>query len=288
MIMLTHEYEWEGEWEDELEGEQFFGQLLNLGHRALPALRRIGLQAARSALTGGGRQLGQEVGGRMGGDWSSRLGDLGGDLGTWIGGRLPQQEFEGEWETPQSPAVAAALMAHIGNAAANARTDQEAEAFLPALVPLATQILPRLAPTLMRAAPRLTKGLSGIVRSLRGSPGSRQLVRTVPSIMSRTVKSLGQQTAQGRPATPQAAVRTLAQQTSRVLSDPRQAVQAYRQSRALDHRYHQACRCGHGAGRPGAAGLSDLNFSGFDPSSFDLSGLSSFDGMADPSSELFF
>ena len=67
------QYEFETEWEDELEfegedeSEEFFGRLAALARRAArsPALRRIGMNAARSAL----------------------------------GSYLPQSEFEGEFET---------------------------------------------------------------------------------------------------------------------------------------------------------------------------------------------
>jgi hypothetical protein len=281
---LEGEWEMEGEWEGELElegemeSEEFFGRLAGLARRAVPALRRVGLQAARSALTGGGRQLGQQVGGAMGGSWGPRLANLGGDLGSWAGGYLPQQEFEGEWEgeweaRPAPASIAArVLMEHLGHAATQAESEEEAEAFIGALIPLAAQILPRVAPAVLRAAPQLIRGAASVVRTLRSNPATRQLVRTVPTIVGRTVQSLGSQIAQGRPLTGQTAARTLARQTQRVLGNPQQAVQAYRRSRALDRRYHgqarppqtaagpqmpaampqHACSCG-GNGLPGPA-----------------------------------
>jgi hypothetical protein len=212
---LDGEWEMEGEWEleGEMESEEFFGQLAGLARRAVPALRRVGLQAARSALSGG---------------------------------FLPQQEFEleGKWEweaapaAPRSPAAAAALMEHLGHAATQAESEEEAEAFIGALIPLAAQILPRIAPAILRAAPRLIRGAANVARTLRSNPSTRQLVRTMPTIVGRTVQSLGSQVAQGRPVTGQTAARTLARQTQRVLGNPQQAVQAYRHSRALDRRYH--------------------------------------------------
>lgn len=264
------EMEGEGEWEleGEMESEEFFGRLAGLARRAVPALRRVGLQAARSALSGGGRQLGQQIGGAMGGSWGPRLANLGGDLGNWAGGFLPQQEYEGEWEweaapaalaapsAPASPAAARALMEHLGHAATQAESEEEAEAFIGALVPLAAQILPRVAPAVMRAAPQLIRGAANVVRTLRRNPATRQLVRTVPSIVGRTVQSLGSQIAQGRPITGQTAARTLAQQTQRVLGNPQQAVQAWRRSRALDRRYHAQVRrpqAAAGAYMPAAA-----------------------------------
>src|SRR3712207_8475016 len=61
-----YEYESEGEYEGEMEAEEFFGRIAQLARRAAqnPALRRIGLQAARGALSGlrGTGPTGAEIG----------------------------------------------------------------------------------------------------------------------------------------------------------------------------------------------------------------------------------
>ena len=266
------EWEWEmegeGEWEleGEMESEEFFGWIADLagragtalGRRAVPVLQRISRQAAQSveSTVDGAR---------------SRLGipQSRGFLGTvndayrryQAAQRSQQQELETEWEgeweaappTPVSPLATRALMEHLGHAATQAESEEEAEAFIGALIPLAAQILPRVAPAVMRAAPQLLRGAANMVRTLRSNPATRQLVRTVPSIVGRTVQSLGSQIAQGRPITAQGAVRTLSRQTQRVLGSPQQAVQAYRRSRALDRRYHGQARAA--AGAPSPAGL---------------------------------
>lgn len=235
------EFEYEGEDEGEYEGEEFFGRLASLARRAAqnPALRRVGLQAARSAL-----------GGLRG------MGPMGGLAAQAVGGFLPQREYEGEFElesefesfvNPQSRLAREALMAHLGNAAASAESEDEAEAFIGALIPLAAQLIPRVAPAVMRAAPQLIRGIANVTQRLRNNPATQQLVRTLPTVARNTIGSLARQAARGRPITPQTAVRTLAQQTSRVLSSPQQATQAYRRNRALDRRYHR------GVARPGAA-----------------------------------
>src|SRR5262245_33637186 len=112
MSTHAHEFEWEaspefeyeGEFEGELEGEyeaeEFFGRLAGLAQRAIqsPALRRIGLSAARSALGGLG-SLGASVGGAIGGTQGAALGrDVGSVVGRNVAGWLPQREYEGEWE----------------------------------------------------------------------------------------------------------------------------------------------------------------------------------------------
>ena len=229
------ESEWEGEWEGEYESEEFFRRLAGLASSAArsPALRRIGLTAARSALQG--------------------LGPVGGIIGS----TLPQSEyeFEGEFEyqlelesevNPIRRAYPDALMEHLGHAAAAAESEAEAEAFIGALVPLAARLLPQAGSAIMRAAPGLIRGLAGTTRTLRQSPTTRPLVRTLPTVMRRTAASMAQQAAQGRPVTPQRAVQTLARQTAQVVGSPQQAAQAYRRSQTMDRCYHQ----GRVAARP--------------------------------------
>jgi hypothetical protein len=254
---LESEYEYELESEYELEGEyeaeEFFGRLAGLARQAAasPQMRRLALNAGRMALRGGMGALGGYLGGQLPPQYR-RLGQaagagLGYGLGTYLGGALPQTEFEGEaeweYEAEMNPLIRVqprALMEHLGHAATEAESEEEAEAFIGALVPIAARLIPRVAPAVMRAAPQLIRGVSGVVRTLRRNPATRQLVRTVPAIMRRTVTRMARQTAQGQPVTPQRAVRTLAQQTVRVIGNPQRSVQAYQQSRALDRQHHRA------------------------------------------------
>jgi hypothetical protein len=279
------EYELETEDEGEYEGEEFFGRLAGLARRAArnPMLRRVGLQAARSAL-----------GGLRG------MGPAGGLAAGALGRYIPQREIEGEWETeyegeyegesedfinPQARLSREALMAHLGNAAASAESEEEAEAFIGALVPLAAQLAPRIAPAVMRAAPQLIRGISNVAQRLRRNPATQQLVRTLPTVARNTIGSLAQQARQGRPITARSAVRTLAQQASRVIGNPRQATQAYRRNRALDRRFHRTARRPAGAGgfgagmgaRAGAMGIGAGMGGGFDQGGFDPAAAGGFD-----------
>lgn len=245
------EWEYEGEWEGEYEGETeaFFRRLAGLAQRAVrsPALRRVGLTAARTALRGLG-----DVGGALAGP-SGR--QIGAQAGRYLSGMLPQREFEGEYEfedeyefegeyeaNPIRRVYPAALMEHMGHAAAEAESEAEAEAFIGTLIPLAARAIPHAAPAIMRAAPGLVRGLAGAARTLRSSPTTRPLVRALPTVVRRTAATIARQGAQGRPVSPQQAVRTLAQQTARVIGSPQAATQAYRRSCALDRRYHQQAR----------------------------------------------
>lgn len=282
------ESESEGEWEleGEAESEQFFGRLAGLARRAAqsPALRRVGLSAARAAL-GGFRNVGSAIGGSLAGRGGAQLGgQLGGQLAGYLGGMLPQREyelegeFEGEMEgefeleselNPIRRVYPDALMEHLGHAATVARNEAEAEAFIGALVPLATTLLPRLAPAAARVAarvipravgmmrnvaPRLISGVARTTRLLRRNPATRQLVRTLPAVVRGTVANIARQYARGQRVTPQTAGRTLARYTARVLSSPQTVVRAYRRSRALDRRYHQAAGGQPGGGTAATAG----------------------------------
>jgi hypothetical protein len=177
-------------------------------------------------------------------------------------------------------------MEHEGHAAAEAANEQEAaEHFLPLIGLAAKFVLPKLAglaakklggaaikkvggrligrvggrllrrvaPRLIRrVTPQLTRGLANVTRTLYRNRSTRPLLHAVPRIARTTVARLAGQVARGRRITPQTAVRTLAQQTARVLGNPRGLAQTYRRSLALDRRYHRRTRrvLGQPAGAP--------------------------------------
>lgn len=242
------EGEWEGEGEYEDEADRFFSKLAGLARQAVtnPALKQIGLSAARSALRGLGT-AGSEFIKTIGGDQAPGLAaQLGAMAGSRLNSKLAQQEWEledeDEWTgevNPTEKVYPRALMEHLGHAACQAKSEAEAEAFVGALVPLAAQMIPKAASAIMKTAPGLVSGLANAARSLRSSPTTRPLVRTLPTVMQRTAASLAQQSASGKPITPQSAVRTLARQTANVVGNPQQATQAYQRSRTMDQRYHR-------------------------------------------------
>jgi hypothetical protein len=197
---------------------------------SVPALQQVGLTAARAALARGLSTIPP----------------------------LAEYEYESEWEyeseaeaegfvNPIRRVYPDAMMEHFGHAAATARSEAEAEAFIGALIPLATRIIPRVAPMVMRAAPGLLRGVASVTRTLRRNPATRPLVRTVPTIVRRTVADINRQSAGGRrQVSPQQAVQTLARQTQRVLCSPQQAQAALRRNAAIDRSYHQTARRCHG------------------------------------------
>lgn len=234
-------YEGEAGHDGEYE-EEFFSTLATLARRAAqnPTLRRIGLTAARQAASAIPSVAGAV--GAPGSFWSDLGTSLGGTVSKHLMSRIPAREFEDEYEINPIlkvyPAkVTAGAMEHLGRAAAEAEDAAHAEAFAGAMVPLGLQLARGLGPSLVKATPHLIKGAANITRTLRSDPATAPLVRAVPGILRGALQNLARQ---GRQPTPPAAVRALATQAARTLTDPSRCVTAYRRSQALDRRYHQA------------------------------------------------
>lgn len=231
--------EWEGEGashsqgESEAEGEAFFQQLVQLAKRASrsPALQKIAGDAARAALKAAQASLESES-------------------------EFESEQFDGESDLESQ--ILDEMMEQLGLNAANAQSESEAaEAFLPLIpmlaakllpmaakaIPLASKVAPKLISTVMKSAPQMNKAIKGLTKTLYRKPGGKQLIRTVPTIARRTAMSMAKQIAQGRPVTPQTAVRTFAGQANKVLSNPKQTVQALARSRKLTPRM-QGCAGG--------------------------------------------
>lgn len=210
--MQRFELEYEREWEEE-------GELAG----SPPALRRLADQSARAALSALSAEFEEEL-----------------EAEYEVG-------FEEEWEeesegmiNPIRRVYPELLMEHFAHIASQTESEAEAEAFIGVLVPMAARMLPQVAPAIMRAAPRLIRGVTRVTRLLRSSHQTRQLVRTLPSIVRQTARTMARQQAAGKPVTPRGAVRTLARQTHGVLGSPRQSLAAMRRSQVLDRRYHRA------------------------------------------------
>ena len=252
---------YESEFEEDFESQQFFGALANLarGGAVWPTApgspqRRLARAVARQALNRGLPALGQLVDEAANGAAGAPLGTR---TASWLDRLLPQQEYETELEiSPIRRIYPDAMLEHLGHAAAETHSEAEAEALAGAIIPLAVAGIPRgAAPMLMRATPGLVSGLSGVVHGLRASPVTRPLVRVIPTIVRSTAANIARQASRGVPVTPQAALRTLARQTLRLLGSPQQSARAFRRSRALDGLFHRSYRapCGGHCGCPTCA-----------------------------------
>lgn len=127
------------------------------------------------------------------------------------------RERMAELESVRAHYPEAQLMEHLGRLATRTSDEAEAEALIGALMPLAAQMTPRAEGALLRAAPQLVHGLSCAARVLRSHPATRPLVRRLPTVARRTAIELGRRLSRGRPASPEAAVRSLVRQAIKVL-----------------------------------------------------------------------
>jgi hypothetical protein len=144
----------------------------------------------------------------------------------------------------------AELMAHLSAQAARAESESEAEAFIGAAVPLVARLVPRAGRLIARNAPSLIRGATRITRRLRRTPAGRRFVAAVPVIVQRTVQSLADQAAAGRPVDGDLVLRTMATMAGRVLQAPQNRNSAMRAVRTFDRRYHQRWRLGGTAAAP--------------------------------------
>jgi len=176
-----------------------------------------------------------------------------------------EDEYENEFEdmtegSPIRKVYQDAMMEHLGALAAESESEEEAaEHFLPligmaaskllplaakAIGPLAKTGLPRVIKAIHKVAPKLTRGVGKIARTMHRRPVARRLLRTVPTIARRTVHSIARQAAHGRPITARTAVRTLARQARRMLRSPHHRRHALRRNFRMDRRFHR--RIGRG------------------------------------------
>jgi hypothetical protein len=129
-------------------------------------------------------------------------------------------EFEAGLAHSEAAHQEAFLMEQIAHEAAHSANEAEAEALAGALIPLAIRSIRAATPALRISAPALVRATGRLVGALRRSPATRPLIQTVPTILRRTNAILNRAAASGSPVTPGTAVRTMANQTYRVLASP--------------------------------------------------------------------
>lgn len=249
------EAEFEGEFEGEMEGEQFLRRLRRLASRAI----RVAAPALRTLAPLAGRAVGMAVGGPIGAQLGARLGQAAGSAlregefeaefeGEFEGeleleGELEGEgefelegegegelEFEGEFESMAPATSQQALGELMAAAAAQAESEAEAEAFVGAAT--VASLSPRERAALRRVLPNLVRGAALLLRLMRRRRGARVGIRTIPTIVRRTARTLSQRSAGGRPVTRGAAARAMSTQTRRVLGSPRASAAALQRNMA--------------------------------------------------------
>ncbi len=161
-----------------------------------------------------------------------------------------EAEEEGEYEDEDEAFVNpirriypdAELMAHLSAQAARSESEEEAEAFIGALIPLAARLIPRAATLIHRNAPTLIRGATRLAGQLRRQPRTRRLLSTLPVVLQRTAQSLSDQAAAGRAINPAGVLDTLGTIAQRLLSDPADCRRVVSAVGTFDRRYHRRHR----------------------------------------------
>lgn len=217
----------EGEYEDEDEGEAFFKKVKSLARRLKPVLQKVApkaVQVVGSAIGGAGvgntlsniaKQLSRESEFEYESTFESEFEDEFEYESTFAG------EFEEEFESatiaqPEALAEALAMMA------SQVQSEAEAEAYTGAFT---ARIIPVKSLAMQRIYPRLVRGTAALTQTLRKSPTTRPLVKTIPTIAARAGQKLARQAAQGKSITPTTAARVMAAETKKVLGNPMASAQ---------------------------------------------------------------
>jgi hypothetical protein len=225
-----YEFELEGEWEGEGEAEEF----MRFVRRALPVLRRVASVAAPIVGTAVGGPAGAAIGRLVG--QALREGEFEEEFE--IEGEFEEEyELEGEFEEEYEagpPTAGQAVAARMAQVASRAQTELEAEAMIGGATVVTISPADRAA--LRRILPQLVRGTAILTRILRRRRVTRPVVTAVPTIVNRTAQTLVQRASAGQPITRQAAGRVMAQQTRRVLTNPRTCARAMQRTAAAARR----------------------------------------------------
>jgi hypothetical protein len=222
-----YEYELEGEFEGEAE------EFMRFVRRALPVLRRVASVAAPIVGTAVGGPAGAAIGRIVG--QALREGEF--EEEYELEGEFEEEyEVEGEFEEEAAgpPTATQAVAARMAQVASRAQSEMEAEAMIGAAT-VAT-ISPADRAALRRILPQLVRGTAILTRILRRRRVTRPAITAVPAIVNRTTQQLVQQASAGRPVTRQTAGRVMAQQTRRVLTNPRTCARAMQRTAAAARR----------------------------------------------------
>jgi hypothetical protein len=130
-------------------------------------------------------------------------------------------ETASAWETSARADQEAQLMEQIAQEATDTESASEAEALSGTLVPVAMRNMRRMREQPRQPAiPALARASGRYTTVVRQHPATRLLLRALPTILRRTRVILEKQEASGVEITPRMAVKIMADQTWRVLSNP--------------------------------------------------------------------
>lgn len=240
--MFEYEFETdresECEYANEYESDGFFPLLAPLLAKAAPmAIKAVGGLLANRRRRRPQREFELEYEGEFEyeGEYEGDpfIGKLLSGLGSAL---LGEGEYEDEYEFEAMPMTEyEVMMEHLAYQAANSESEAEAEAFLGALVPMAARLIPSAAKAVSAVMPSLIQGVSKMGRALHGSPTTRKLLQTVPTVLKGTVGTLARQVEEGKPISSQTAIRALAGNVAHMLESPKKVKRVMTKSHQAQH-----------------------------------------------------
>ena len=225
------EYEDEDEFEDEDEAEQFFGGIGRWLKKAAPILKSIAKTAGPLVATA----VGGPAAGALARAVTSQL------EGEDEFEDEDEAEFEAEFENAVSKSLTGsqALAELMAAQATTAQSEGEAEALIGAasIGALSTKDRQELAALI----PHLVSGAAVLTRLLYGSRGTRQALRTIPTIVDETAGTISRRLANGEPVSRAEAGQIMGRHANRLLASPRKGHYAMR-------RHYRGVKRAHGTG----------------------------------------
>lgn len=146
------------------------------------------------------------------------------------------RESEQEWEvasTLLSQLSLNALMESLAYAATEAESEMEATNYIHSLLAAAMRTSPEIGLIVKQSSPQLRRGLVVAVQALYRNPNTRPFLRTLPTILRRTVSSLKQRKVRGLPVTPQLTLKLFQNHTYRLLGNSQQTILVLQKSNAV-------------------------------------------------------
>ena len=228
---LLGEGEDEFEDEDEDEAEQFFGGIGRWLKKAAPILKTIAKTAGPLVATA----VGGPAAGALARAVTSQL------EGEDEFEDEDEAEFEAEFEVAVSKPLSSgqALAELMAAQAASAESEGEAEALIGAASIGALSAQDRQA--LASLIPHMVSGAAVLTRLLYGSKGTRQALRTIPTIVDETAGTISRRLANGEPVSRADAGQIMGRHANRLLASPRKGHYAMR-------RHYRGVKRAHGAG----------------------------------------
>ena len=190
---------------DDGEADMFWGKIKKWAKRGAKKLLNVAKNNAGS--------IGSVIGGAFGGPLGAKIG---GGIGNFVKNLEDDDGYDSEDEMNARihvPTVDEGVAEAMASAASKAKPS-DAQALGGAIAITITSKAPLAVKTV---APNIAAATGRIAKKFAASPSSKQLNKTLPSIVKDTTATLAKKAKKGKPVTPQTAARVMTKQAQRTL-----------------------------------------------------------------------